>query len=325
MSRSVQVRASFCRPPAELARYFTTFYLAEIDVPEGQTVTDYLHPEWANLRFFNGTSLTAQNHLGMRIADTRMAVTGPSTRALRFEVGACRIWGVGLLPLGWAKFVGGSAADLADAVVDGGQHPAFAPFADLAASLFSDRPDAKAELARISDWFCAHDDRSVPDEARITALHAALVDVEVASVAALCERVGVSERTLERMCYRDFGFSPKLLLRRQRFMRSLAQYMLDPSLKWIGALDGHYHDQAQFVREFRQFMGMTPRQYAAMDHPILKAFVTERARLEGSAVQTLDPPREAGGQNGAGQAAAPPPASRPRSPRKAGPLAPPAD
>ena len=81
------------------------------------------------------------------------------------------------------------------------------------------------------------------------------------SVTQLVEQVGTSQRTVERLCHRHFGFSPKLLLRRQRLMRSLAQFMLDPSLKWIGAMDGQYHDQAQFVRDFKQFMGMSPRQY----------------------------------------------------------------
>jgi AraC-like DNA-binding protein len=63
--------------------------------------------------------------------------------------------------------------------------------------------------------------------------------------------------------------------------------MLDPSLKWIGALDGHYHDQAQFVREFREFMGMTPRQYAQAGASDLGA----HARTGGGggrAVQALD-------------------------------------
>jgi hypothetical protein len=55
--------------------------------------------------------------------------------------------------------------------------------------------------------------------------------------------------------------------------------MLDPTLKWIGALDGHYHDQAQFVREFREFMGMTPRQYGGLDHPIIEGIMNERARM----------------------------------------------
>jgi len=55
------------------------------------------------------------------------------------------------------------------------------------------------------------------------------------------------------------------LLRRQRFMRSLTQFMLDPGVNWSDAIDGSYHDQAQFVRDCRQFLGMTPRQYAALD------------------------------------------------------------
>jgi len=109
-------------------------------------------------------------------------------------------------------------------------------------------------------------------------------------VAGMVERVDASQRTVERLCLRHFGFPPKLLLRRQRFMRSLAQFMLDRSLKWIGAIDQHYHDQAQFVRDFREFMGMSPRQYAAMPHPVLERFMYERARVHGAAVQTLDVP-----------------------------------
>ena len=95
---------------------------------------------------------------------------------------------------------------------------------------------------------------------------------------------------LERISRRAFGFTPKVLLRRQRFVRSLARFMLDPSLKWIGAIDCHYHDQAQFVRDFRQFMGMTPRQYAALPKPIVNAVMQARERFAGSAAQALDGP-----------------------------------
>jgi transcriptional regulator GlxA family with amidase domain len=106
----------------------------------------------------------------------------------------------------------------------------------------------------------------------------------------LAARAGLGQRTLERLCARHFGFSPKLLLRRQRFMRSLAQFMLDPSLNWIGALDGQYHDQAQFVRDFHDFMGVSPSTYAACPHPVLEMFMRERMRIAGSAVQTTDRP-----------------------------------
>lgn len=292
-AQKASVRARFFAPPAELAHYFTSFYLAEIEVPPGHVVVDHLHPEWANLRFSSGGALHARNAQGMGIADCHFAVTGPSGHAVRFEVGSCRIWGIGLLPLGWTKFVGASAASLADTVLDGHGHPVFAPFAPLGGSLFGARPDPEAEWARIADHFQTLLQKAPPDDPRVQAIHAALVDPAVSTTAEMAQRIGASTRTVERICRHSFGFTPKVLLRRQRFMRSLAQFMLDPSLKWIGALDGHYHDQAQFVREFRQFMGMTPREYARMPHPILEAFVRERARIAGAAVQALDGPNGA--------------------------------
>ena len=60
-------------------------------------------------------------------------------------------------------------------------------------------------------------------------------------------------------------------VRRQRFLRSLSQYMLDPSLRWLGTLDWQYHDQSHFVRDFRRFMGMSPSAYAKLDKPLLTA------------------------------------------------------
>ena len=291
MSLSCQVRMEFCRPPADLAAYFTSFYIVDIQVPAGGRVSDYLHPEWGNLRFFSGRSVQATAQTGDIVADTGFFATGPSSKALHFSTGTTRMWGVGLLPLGWAKFLRVAASDFADVVLDGSAHPDMAGFAALAAGLFGPVSDRDAELAWISAWFRARLHETVADEARILAIHAALVDSDVTTVSALVERAGASPRTVERLCCRVFGFPPKLLLRRQRFMRSLSQFMLDPSLRWIGAMDCHYHDQAQFVRDFRKFMGMSPREYGGLDHPILDVFVRERQRLAGSPVQALDDPR----------------------------------
>jgi len=296
VSHNCAVQVRFCMPTGVLSRYFTSFYLAEITVDDDGTtesrVTDYLHPEWGNLRFHSGSLPEAENHLGARMGETRFGVTGPSSHSVRFSVGTSRVWGVGFLPLGWARFVDAPAADFADALLDGDREPLFADFRPLSATLFGPEPDAEAELARLTAWFETRLDTPVADEARIHDLHAALVDPEIGTVAGLVERTGTSQSTVERLCRRAFGFTPKLLLLRQRFMRSLSHYMVDPSLKWIGAIDGHYHDQAQFVRDFRRFMGMSPSQYAATPHPILDAFVRARMRATGSPVQTLDPPRE---------------------------------
>lgn len=296
MSQSVSIKVRFHAPPEDLRRYFTTFYLTELDAPDGHPVQDALQPEWANLRFFSGSVPDSWIGEGVHVADARFVATGPSSRACNFVLGSSRLWGIGLLPLGWARFVAKPAAAHANLVADGHRHASFAVFAPLADRLFAGGPDEAAELDRIIAFFHNFPPRAVRDEQRILAIHNALIDPELASVTELVERAGTSQRTVERLCHRHFGFSPKLLLRRQRFMRSLAQFMLDPSRNWIGAMDGSYYDQAQFVRDFHEFMDMTPREYAAMPHPVLERFMHERARIHGAAVQTLDRPDGTGAQ-----------------------------
>lgn len=290
MSSDVSIKVRFHPPPEGLRRYFTTFYITEIRVPEGQRVTDSLQPEWANLRFFSGSHPESWFNDGPRLKNAAFTATGPSTRNCNFSLGSTRSWGVGLLPLGWARFMPEPAADHANLITDGCTHPAFAAFRPLAHSLFGEEPDERAELERISTFFENFEGRPLPDEDRILAIHAALIDPTVDTVCKVVKRAATSQRTVERICRRAFGFSPKVLLRRQRFMRSLAQFMLDPSLKWIGAIDSQYHDQAQFVRDFHEFMGQTPREYATTPHPVLERFMHERARAHGAAVQTMDRP-----------------------------------
>ena len=262
MSQQFQVQVRFHPPPEALRRYFTTFYHVEWSVPGGGRIEDHLMPEWANLRFHDGGCPEAWTTDGQRLAGTAFPVTGPSSQAVRFAVGSTRMWGIGLLPLGWAKFVGVPAADYADCVLDGFSDPAFADFRSLALSLFGKTPDHQAEFERIATFFMDRLGQPLADEARIMAIHAALVDPETASVSQLVTRAGISQRTVERVCARAFGFSPKLLL------RSLSQ----------------------FVRDCHQFMGMTPSQYAALPKQLIGAVMRERARMSGSAVQTLDGP-----------------------------------
>ena len=291
MDDECTVRARFFEPPVGLRRYFTTFYLTEVEVAPGATVTDWLHPEWGGIRIAEALLPAAEIAGQPPLPSVKMTAQGPTSTTIRFAGGSFRMWGVGFLPLGWAQFVRTPARDLADVIVDGHAHPAFAPFVALADGLFGAAPDVEAELARISAFFAARAKQPPGDEAQIVAVHAALVDPAVSTVAQLCVRAGLPDYTIERLCRRHFGFAPQLLLRRQRFMRSIAQFMLDPSLKWIGALDDHYHDQAQFVRDFHRFMGMSPREYSSLPHPILAAVMRARFAEAGAAVQALHAPR----------------------------------
>lgn len=286
------VTVRFFMPSPQLAPYFTTFYLTEVKVPAGEEVEDWLHPEWANVRFAQSPNMRAAIGTEPLRTAPRMIATGPTSLAGHFVSGPFRNWGIGIQPLGWARFCNGPAADLADTFCDGADCAAFAAFAPLQDLIYADEPEPAAEAARIDAFLLSLLDQRPPaeDEARIHAAHTALMDQEVGSVGELAERLGMSPRSLERLSLRAFGFSPKLLLRRQRFLRSLSQFMLDPSLTWIRTLDWQYVDQAHFVRDFKRFMGMSPSQYAAQDHPVLRAAARARAAAAGAAVQILHTP-----------------------------------
>ena len=272
-----------------LRPYVSTIYLSEVAVPDGSRVEDYLHPEWANLRFIEGDRPLAAIGGSPVVETPRFVATGPTGTATYFAAGNKGAWGIGILPVGWAKFIPLPAEELADRLTDGNIHPAFAPFTPLLEALRQVNDDDDA-AALIDAHVCALLADAPPDDPAILAAHRALVDDEVTSVADLSTKLSLSERSIERLSYRAFGFSPKLLLLRQRFLRSLGRFMLDPSMAWIDTMDHHYYDQAQFTRDFQRFMGMSPRDYAARPKPILGAAAFARAAAAGAAVQGLHKP-----------------------------------
>ena len=285
-----RLTAEFREPPPQFEGCFTTFYRMTLEIDEGGgPLVDYLQPEWANIRFFCGGTPAAE--IGSSsLAGAPFVATGPSALPCRFSMPQVRMWGVGFLPLGWARFFHADARSCTNTVCDGAQHPAFRHFASLADTLCNPEADPDEQFNAITATM-ARLMRPTRDDARIRRIHAQLVEGDHVSVHDLADACAMSIRTLERMCMRYFGFTPKLLMRRQRFMRSLSTFMLHRGSRWTEAMDAHYHDQAQFTREFREFMTMNPSEYAALDHPILTSFMEARARVWGSAVQTLDPPR----------------------------------
>ena len=282
-----EIDVRFFAPPLDLEGCLTSIYRLDLSVAEGRVV-DWLQPEWGNLRVFSGDLPVTQVGAGPLVAGVRFTITGPSSRSARFELGSTRMWGIGLLPLGWARFVGKPASACANMLADAERHPDFARFGALP-EVFGEMPDDESEFARIVD-ILRRAAQPVPDVDRIRAVHAAMTELGLGMVADFAVHAGVSVRALERLCRRHFGFPPKLLLRRQRFMRSLAAWMLGGMGRWSPSIDELYTDQAHFNHEFHEFMGMSPSEYAALPHPILSKFMEQRAKVWGSPAQTLDRP-----------------------------------
>lgn len=264
--------------------YFTALYLFDVRA-DGTYICDQLHPEWAAMRFSRGTPPIASVGAGALEPQWPFVVSGPTSKSIRFQLTSACIWGLGLQPAGWAKFVDGRARDFADRTLDGAADPAFEVFAPIL-RIVEDDEEPEVVVERIDRYLLSQASRPSPQEERIIRCHQLVRDPEIATVAQLGEELGVERRSLERLCARYFGFPPKLLLRRQRFLRSLARFMLEGHRHWSEVLDERYYDQAQFVRDFRSFMGMTPSEYAEMPHPILTRIMAQRMADQGAAPET---------------------------------------
>jgi AraC-like DNA-binding protein len=269
----------YFQPPGRLERYFQTIFLLEILVPPGRTISDLVMPSWGIVSWRDRPGMTMHFRDDQALNYGLSGVAGPFDHATGLECGPMRQWSAILLPAGWSRFVDAPARDYANRAVSLEADSAFAAFRPIGERLFSGPADPRAELEVILDGLTSRlHEPAREDEDRIDAIYSALVDPHCASVADLADRAGLGRRTLERVCETAFGLAPKMLLRRQRFTRSVTQHMLADGRPWIEAIDDIYHDQPQFVREFRAFTGMSPRQFARLERPMLKPVLLEGVR-----------------------------------------------
>ncbi|MXO86139.1 helix-turn-helix domain-containing protein [Altererythrobacter aurantiacus] len=139
-------------------------------------------------------------------------------------------------------------------------------------------------IERLEDWLRHHiSSRGIerPDALSQRFEEAAFIDPNE-SIADFAERHGVSMRTLQRVVKRDFGLTPKQVMRRARAM--------DFAARLCGVGDGEgeesvqlrYFDQSHLIREFASFFRMTPRRFVQERHDLLSASLQIRQdrRLE---------------------------------------------
>ncbi len=296
MPQPKHLSVRFFLPAPGLRPYVTSYYALET----GDTrIDDHLHPEWANIRF----ALSGRWTWSMEDSATDSEVTGdatlfgPTSRAARITASSgAKLWGIGLLPLGWACLFGRPASDYANLGAPLDKLWGEAASA-LLAGLRADDGDA-ARVARLDAFLQARlRAGAIPADPILLRMHAALMSGDIATVASFAREVGVSQRTLERLCPRFFGFAPKPLLRRQRFLRALDAVQNNPGRTLIERLDADYFDQAHFVREFHAFMGSAPTAYFAQPRELMRLAAEERRKLLGEALQGLHAPpdgRDAG-------------------------------
>lgn len=89
------------------------------------------------------------------------------------------------------------------------------------------------------------------------------------AVGACAEMLGVELRKLERLVKRDFGLSPKRVLRRARALDMAAHMCGVADQEEADELALRYFDQSHLNREFTELFGMTPMQFVRTPQPLM--------------------------------------------------------
>lgn len=277
---SVAHQVRFAAASAELLPYLGGYHSFDTRVPEGLLHEEMVLPAWINVQV-----QTAGGEWGIRIGARnfdplpRLMVTGPTSKAQFCRVITGHIVGVYLMPRGWARLVGGDASAIADRIVD--MREILGTDAEELGAAVLAAPDFESQVAAFETVFKRRLAASEPEPPEIAQTEALLLDPDVRSVEDVVAALGVPSRRFAALVRRHFGFTPKLLIRRARFVRTIVRIRDAKSQGWAGIVDEAYHDQSHFIRDCHDFLGMSTRQFAARYQPVTHASMEERTRVLG--------------------------------------------
>jgi AraC-like DNA-binding protein len=275
----------FQLPDPGLRDFVTAYVVVESPGP----LTDHLHPEWVNIRIILSGNWSIEDPAagGPLVPGLPATMFGPTDRARLFSSSAGALLGIGLTPVGWMRLIGGDASAIANRVVPLG-NALGVPDDTLVQSLRA-CPDDASRFALLDRMLLRRARSGRRREAVALRVHDVLVSGAPCEVRDFAEQVGISPTALNRICLRVFGFTPKRLLRRQRFLRTLGAVRDAPDRPLTELMDPAYYDQAHFNRDFKQYMGTTPLAYFSSPRELMRRAAEERRRVIGAPVQGLHP------------------------------------
>lgn len=249
--------------PDERLRSFATFYYF---VEANDPLEDFLYPEWGNVRF------SVRGSWAMRLADTypdgplQSALFGPTDHAESVVSSFGKTVGFGLTPLGWERLIRMPADRLANRICD--LDNLFGASGEELRQTLAGHDSDQEGVALFDEILLARLAATPENSESAITVDLVLRDRPI-DVAAFASAAGVSAKTLGRTCRRVFGFGPKRLLRRQRFLDTLGTIRVTDKPEFSALIDPEYFDQSHFNREFREFMGLTPGDYLSAPRPLM--------------------------------------------------------
>lgn len=272
----VQVR--YFAPDPRLRGLISSYYWCETALPR---LCDRMRAELGQIRFVVAGGLSYEFVDGRTVDCPSALLSGPTSAPVSTcALGPFACFGAGLMPAGWGALIGADAETLADDAVE--LRSVVGAAADDASARLAEATDDAARVAAVDALFLhlLERPRAVPlwflrlTDDWLTATPNPRVDALVAAS-------GMSSRQVERWSRRHYGASPKLLARKYRALQSAVRLGTGEAANWADAAGEAFYDQSHFIREFKQFVGMTPSRFVADAAPVSRVTIARRRLLPG--------------------------------------------
>ncbi|GJL91622.1 MAG: hypothetical protein DHS20C04_12810 [Hyphococcus sp.] len=259
-------------PREDLRDHVRAYYYFSVEEPTIQP----LCAEMGNIRVVLNGGGRLHTPDGGKQNITSAFLIGPTMGAYCMEAHAgTQVFGIGIRPQGWVSLCGVSAEEVTDKVVD------LTSFAGgLARSSIDEMRNARSltEMAAAADRFFA---RLLSRQTARRSLGYSkvlanwLLDPQELSLDVLMSSMDVSRRQTDRIAKLYFGASPKFLQRKYRALRA-ADRIRGGDLDWMSAAGDAYYDQSHFIKEFKTFVGVTPKQFIGNQAQLISEIQSQR-------------------------------------------------
>lgn len=275
------------RPAPALADYITGYHVYRSDTEHEAGQVDWFLPATANVRIAIDAGPIAVS-IGRRTYNPLPVASlfGPTSQALKAVTHGGVMIGFGISALGWARLFRRSAGDYRNRIVPLEDVLGKAFTRDLVAALQGASSDA-AVAPILDEMLQARLGPPHADSAHIRQLMEILATDGPTDIASAAVRLDMPTHALRRLSVRHFGFPPKMLLLRARFLRSFVRLMMAGGEADYASIDRSYFDASHFLRDATTFLGMTPRRFMALTKPFLEASLRARNAVLGSPTQVL--------------------------------------
>ncbi|MGT2514289.1 helix-turn-helix domain-containing protein [Sphingomonas panni] len=275
------------QPDAALGDYVTGYHLYAASEPVAAGLENWFLPGTANVRVTLDAGPIAVS-IGRFRSDPlpQASLFGPTSHAIHTVTNGGVMIGFGISALGWSRFFDGGADRYADRIVplDAAARPGFAERLVAVLSAVRDESGVKPALDR---FLLAELGPKVADEDQIRSIARMVTDDLPNAVSETAAAWGMSPERLRRLCKRHFGFVPKTLLIRARFLRSLVPLIESKGELDYSRIDPGYVSASHFLRDAHAVLGTTPRRFLHAQTEFLVASLRARAAVLGSATQAL--------------------------------------